>query len=126
MLLSQARFSSVELYNLIDDLFKEDTLGNLRRAQGLVRKAHSFVQGHSRDKVTPWIATAVLHMRRFNKIRVQTFEEAVKAEMKKANQTPGEDRTIVRKPGNPMVRGHGTHETSGINKTTVPPQLRLV
>ena len=125
MILSQARFSSVELHNLIDDLFKKDTLGNLRRAQGLVRKAYAAIQAHGREKATPWIAAAVTHMRRFNKIRVQAFEDALKAEVKKVNLSTGPDRTITRLPGNPMVRGHGTRVATE-KQTTVPPQLRLV
>jgi transposase len=125
MILSQARFSCGELYNFIDDLFKEDTLGHLRRALGLVRKTYAVIQAHGRETATPWITAAVAHMRRFNRIKVQAFEEVVKAEMKKMTLAPGTDRTIVRKPGNPMVRGHGTRETS-VNAVNVPPQLQLV
>jgi transposase len=124
MVLSQARFSHLELHKLIDELFQESTLAHLRRAQGLVRKAFATIQAHGREASSPWIATAVAQMRRFNRIRVQAFEEAIKAEMKKS-AVLREDRTIVRQPGNPMVRGHGTRKSEG-NIETVPQQLSLV
>ena len=124
MILSQARFSHVELYKLIDELFQQDALAYLRRAQGFVRKAFAAIQGHGREKADPWIAGAVAQMRRFGRIRVRTFEEMIKAEMKKTVVSQ-EDRTIVRKPGNPMVRGHGTRQPEG-DDTNVPTQLRLI
>lgn len=125
MILSQARFSHPALHELIDVLFKENTLAHLRRAQGLVRKAYVAIQAHGRQAASPWIEAACTQMRRFNRIRVQVFEELIKAEMKKTSAVSSEDRTIVRQPGNPMVRGHGTHKPEEINKE-VPNQLRLI
>jgi transposase len=124
LILSQARFAHVELHRLVDELFQQDTLANLRRAQGLVRKAFALIQQYDRVTASPWIEAAVTQMRRFGRIRVQTFEEMVKAEMKKTTACQ-EDRTIVRQPGNPMVRGHGTRKTEGL-ATTVPTPLSLV
>jgi transposase len=126
MILSQARFSNLELHKLIDELFIEDALAHLRRAQGMVRKAYSTIQGYGRESSAPWIDGAVANMRRFNQVRVRSFEGFIKAEMKKTNGSK-EDRTIVRKSGNPMVRGHGTRVQS--EETTVVPeqtQLRLI
>ena len=123
MILSQARFSNLELHKLIDELFSEDALAHLRRAQGMVRKAYSTIQGHGREVSTPWIDGAVANMRRFNQVRVRAFEGFIKAEMKKTNLSK-EDRTIVRKSGNPMVRGHGTRAPEE-DKTTVPEQAQL-
>jgi transposase len=108
LLLSQARFIHIDLHGLIDEMFKADTLGNLRRAQGFIRKAHVTVQAHGKTTADPWITRAIESMRRFGRIRVRTFEEFIKSEMKKC--IPQEDRTITRLPGNPMVRGHGTRE----------------
>ena len=124
MILSQARFSHVDLHKLIDELFQEDTLAHLRRAQGLVRKAYTTIQHHGRDTAGPWIAGACAQMKRFGRIRVQAFEDFIKVESKKSPVLQ-EDRTIVRQPGNPMVRGHGTPK-SAENETTVPTQLRLI
>jgi hypothetical protein len=61
-------------------------------------------------------------MRRFNRVRVQLFVELIKSEMKK--QVPSEDRAIVRRPGNPMVRGQGTHRSP--EKPSVPKQIDLI
>ncbi|NJL25868.1 MAG: IS21 family transposase [Calothrix sp. SM1_5_4] len=122
-LLAQARFSHVELHSLIDELFQIDTLANLRRAQGLVRKSFAVIQKHGRESAGPWIAGAVQHMRRFNRVRVKAFEEFIQAEMKKANSNGKEDRSIARKPGNPMVRGLGTPAPSPEDNV---PQLRLI
>lgn len=122
MILSQARFAHPDLHQLIDELFQEDTLAHLRRAQGLVRKAFTTIRHYGRPAATPWLAGAVAQVKRFGRIRVQYFEEMIKAEMKKPK--PQEDRTIVRQPGNPMVRGHGTRLPEAVD--TVPTQLRLV
>lgn len=125
MILAQARFSHADLHALIDELFSHDTLGHLRRAQGLVRKAYLAIQTHGREVAAPWIVGACAQMKRFGRVRVQAFEEFIKAEMKKTTTACREDRTIVRKPGNPMVRGHGTRKPAGDNQT-VPIQLTLV
>jgi hypothetical protein len=117
MLLAQARFSHQSLNLLVDELFQKDTCGNLRRAQGLVRKAYALINEHGRMKASPWIEGAVNQMRRFNRVRVKAFEGYIKDEMKKENRI-GEDRTITRQSGNPMVR----ERVSGAPET----QLKLV
>jgi hypothetical protein len=123
MVLSQARFAHPDLHQLIDELFQEDTCKHLRRGQGLVRKAFTIIKQYGRPTSTEWIAGAVAQMKRFGRVRVQHFEELIKAEMKKTVVT--DDRNIVRQPGNPMVRGHGTRKPEGETQT-VPSQLRLV
>ena len=124
MILAQARFSHPDLHALIDELFKQDTLANLRRAQGLVRKAYSVIQADTRERANPWIAAACAHLRRFGRVRVQLFEERIAAEKKKTAVCQA-DREIRREPGNPMVRGHGTRKPEGVNES-VPSQLRLI
>jgi transposase len=104
-LLSQSKFIHPKLHELIEILFEKDVLGNLRRAQGLIRKAHSTIQLHSHTVASVWIVQAAEHMIRFGSIRVKLFEDLIKAEQKKLK--PQEDRTIVRKPGNPMLRRVG-------------------
>jgi transposase len=123
MILAQARFSHADLHALIDELFILDTIANLRRAQGLVRKAYGAIQTHGREAAAPAIACAVAYMRRFNRVRVRTFEERLSAELKKIPPCQ-EDRAIVRKSGNPMVRGRGTRAPGKIE--AVPTQLTLV
>lgn len=124
MILAQARFSHPELHALIDELFNQDTLANLRRAQGLVRKAYAAIQSDTRERASPWIAAACTYMRRFGRVRVQLFEELIAAEKKKT-AVYREDREIKRQPGNPMVRGHGTRKPEGETQI-VPTQLSLV
>jgi len=121
--LAQAKFSHISLHDLINEIFQEDTLGNLRRAQGLVRKAYQAIQAHG-NEARPWIESAVNQMKRFGRIRVKYFEDLLKAEMKKKTQDSEVDRTIVRKPGNPMVRGHGAPKPA-VNQTAAP-QLTLI
>jgi hypothetical protein len=86
-------------------MYQQEVLGNLRRAQGLIRKSHALIQLHGHSTASPWITQAIDHMIRFNHIRVSVFEKFVKNEQKK--NKPQEDRTIVRKPGNPMLRRAG-------------------
>lgn len=112
-LLSQARFIHVDLHALVEELFQVDTLGNLRKAQGLIRKARTTIQAHGKTISDPWITASIATMRKLNQIRVRTFEEFIKSEMKKS--LPKEDRAITRIPGNPMVRGHGTRKTNEIS-----------
>lgn len=119
-LLSQATFVHPKLRELIEKLFEKDTLGNIRRAQGLIRKAHSILQQYGRTNAEPWIAEAVHSLDRFGRITVKTFEEAIRQEQRKLQRS--EDRTIVRLPGNPMVRGAGEiigSENIQLNLTTV-------
>jgi transposase len=123
MVLAQAKFSHPELHVLIDELFKLDTLANLRRAQGLVRKAYAVIQADTRERASPWIAAACAQMKRFGRVRVQLFEELIAAEKKKT-AVFREDREIKRQPGNPMVRGHGTRKPEA--NSNVPTQLSLV
>jgi hypothetical protein len=124
MILAQAKFSHADLHALIDELFQQDTLAHLRRAQGLVRKAYSIIQADTHERAKPWIAAACAQMRRFGRVRVQLFEELVAAEKKKT-AVCREDREITRAPGNPMVRGHGTRKSAEETKN-VPTQLKLV
>lgn len=123
MLLAQAKFSHPELHAMIDELFNQDTLSNLRRAQGIVRKAYSVIQSDTRERANPWIAAACAQMRRFGRVRVQLFDQLIAAERKKS-AVFREDREIKRQPGNPMVRGHGTRKPEG--QQNVPTQLSLV
>jgi hypothetical protein len=124
MILSQARFAHADLHKLIDEYFQQDTLAHLRRAHGIVRKAYATIQKHGREKAAPWIAGAVAQIQRFGRFRVQAFEDYIRAEIKKS-AVYREDRTIERKPGNPMVRGHGTPKPDGTTKP-VPTQLTLI
>jgi hypothetical protein len=62
-------------------------------------------------------------MQRFAKFRIQYFDTLIAAEKKKTS-IPREDREIQRRPGNPMVRGHGTR--APLLQNNVPTQLWLV
>lgn len=124
MILAQARFSHPALHGVVDELFKEDALAHLRRAQGLVRKAFTVIQEHGRENAASWIEAACAQMQRFGRYRVRVFEDLIAAERKKT-AISREDRAIVRKPGNPMVRGHGTRKPEE-NMNVPTQQLRLV
>lgn len=104
-ILSQARFISAELHSLIDELFKLDALGHLRRALGLVRYARSEIEKYGRVEAEPRIREAVAHMVRFNQMRTRVFKETIERlrQNHQLSQTKI-DREIIRIPGNPMLR----------------------
>ena len=87
------------------------------------RQGYSIIQKHGHTASAPWLAGAIAQMRRFNRMRVNSFEEFITAEMKKVNIDPTLNRSIERKPGNPMVRGHGT---PALEANNIVPMLRLV
>lgn len=111
-LLSQARFISAALHDLVDQLFNEDALGHLRRAQGLIRHARSELTRYGRAEAEVRIAEAIRQMRRFDKVRVSFFEEVLKQLRATVSQGPDADRIIQRKPGNPMLRRAYAAETA--------------
>jgi transposase len=73
--LSQAKFLSPELHELIENLFKENTLWHLRRAMGLVRKSRSEIQKIGALRARENIKKAIEKMKMFNRVRVAYFEE---------------------------------------------------
>jgi transposase len=100
--LSQARFVSADLYQLIDELFQKDALGHLRMALGLVRQAAKEIEYSDKMPAAERIKKAVLEMKLRNRIRCPFFRELL---IKfRSPQRENCDRTIVRKPGNPMLR----------------------
>jgi hypothetical protein len=104
-LLSQSRFIHLDLHALIDELFKENALGHLRRAQGLIREARRERELIGAEKADINIKKAIEQMRRFDKIRVPYFSEHLKILRKNTHlEEENEKRTIQRKPGNPMLR----------------------
>jgi hypothetical protein len=113
MSLSQARFVHPDLHALIEELFQQDTLGHLRRAQGLVRKAYQELQALGREAAEPIIAEAIRRMREYNRMRVSYFTETLAA-LKKQRFHQAEDREIQRLPGNPMLRNQPAVTDTGI------------
>lgn len=107
-LLSQSKFLNAELHSLVVALFNNDTLGNIRRVQGLLRTAVKEINQTSRELASPRIERAVKTMKRFNKIRVAYFQELLAHERKQTIR-PEEERAreITRLPGNPMIRYSG-------------------
>ena len=101
-LLSQSRFIHADLHALVDELFNQDTIGNIRRVQGFIRTCVNEINDTSPALAHPRIKTAVEAMRRFNKFRVAYFQEVLKNLRKKAAQPEG--REITRLPNNPMLR----------------------
>jgi hypothetical protein len=120
MVLSQARFVHTELHVLIDELFQADTLGHLRRAQGLVRRASQELQALGREAGSPIIVEAVNRMRLYNRVRVSYFAETLTA-LKKQRFQRAEDREIRRQPNNPMLRNQPAAVNTG---STTNPQAR--
>lgn len=105
-ILSQARFLSPALHACIDALFQEDTLGHLRRAQGLLRHARDEISRFGRADGESRVAAATAQMQRFAKYRVSFFSEQL-VRLRKQIPAAGAVREIERIPGNPMLRGRG-------------------
>ncbi len=103
-LLSQARFLSKELFDLIVYLFNKDTLSHIRIVQGLVRVATKHVNEAKEKGIQNHIPRAIATMRSYNRFRVAYFEDLLKHYRKEILKA--ENREIVRKPGNPMLRYH--------------------
>jgi hypothetical protein len=106
-ILSQARFLSQHLHDFINDLFNDDTLGNLRRAQGFVRIARTEIKQCGNADATTRIIKVIEEMRRYNKSRTPFFKERLEYLRKCQWQEKIKERDIERKPGNPMLR-HNT------------------
>lgn len=105
-LLSQARFLSQDLQQLVVELFNKDTYGYIRIVQGFVRKAQKHVNQTGRESASVHMAKAVATMRSYNRFRVPYFQQLLEHYRKQILKT--EDRQIKRKPGNPMLRYAGT------------------
>jgi len=117
-LLSQARFLSPDLYNLVDDMFKENALGEIRRVQGLIRETRKEINLIGHQDAKPVIKKAVETMQRYNKVRVPYFKDLL-LRFRKEGLSRNPPETIQRKPGNPLLRHTGaplellTHPTKG-------------
>jgi hypothetical protein len=124
-LLSQARFISPDLHQFIDELFQADSLGNLRRAQGLIRHAREEITRFGRQEATTRVAHAIEQMRRFNQPRVTYFSEQL-TRLRRRTENPDSQacREISRRPGNPMLRNlpqAGAASTNtGVNLQLLP------
>jgi transposase len=101
-LLSQSRFIHPELNRLFVELFNADVYGHLRRCQGFVRSCTKEINTAGHEVASLRIATAIATMRCYDKFRVPYFQ-ALLAQARKQATNPDE-RQIVRRPGNPMLR----------------------
>ena len=110
-ILSQARFINKELHELIKGMFESDTIGNIRRAQGLVREARSEINKHGQKDSEAIISSACDSMQKFNKIRVPFFKELLNKFRKE--KFKAEDRDIVRNHANPMLRYNNNFNEGG-------------
>jgi hypothetical protein len=102
--LSQSKFLNADLAQLIDEMFKENTCGHLRRAQGLVRVSRSELEklGHEQGRLN--ITRAVQEMKRFNKIRVPYFEDLLARYRSEHLQKNGVDKMKIDRRPNPNLR----------------------
>ncbi len=105
-ILSQAKFINRDLHDLIDEIFKEDTLGNLRRALGLVRSAREQMKASGYETAQGFISRACETMKKYKKIRVPYFKELLKGLTKESYRC--ENREIKRGPNNTMLRHNKT------------------
>jgi hypothetical protein len=102
-LLSQSRFIHPDLNALFVELFNADVYGHLRRAQGFVRSCTKEINLAGHEVASVRIATAIATMRRYSRYRAPYFQDLL-AQTRRQTISPGRDREIVRRPGNPMLR----------------------
>lgn len=123
-LLSQAKFVSKGMASIVETLFLKDTLGNLRRVQGLVRLAQIELRDAGREAGEPRIDGACEQLRRFDNFRVRYFEAALQQQRAVAKAQGGRsakaDREIKRFPGNPMLRHTADVRDAGETKIVLP------
>lgn len=103
-LLSQARFLSTDLANLVDEMLKENTCGHLRRIQGLVRVARTEIEKSGADAGRFNISKSVEDMRRFNRLRVAYFEELLARHRSDVLKNKGLDKMKIDRRPNPNLR----------------------
>jgi transposase len=103
-LLSQSRFLSEALASLLDEMFKEDVCGQLRRAQGLVRVSRAEIEKIGAEKGRLNVAKSIDEMRRWNRIRVPYFEELLARHRPGILQKSGVDKMKIERRPNPNLR----------------------
>jgi hypothetical protein len=103
-ILSQSKFLSPDLANLIEDMFKENVIGHLRRTQGLVRVARVEIEKLGHDVARASIKKAIESMRMYNKIRVPYFQEMLLQNRAAAIQTATTNKMTIERRANPNLR----------------------
>ena len=109
-LLSQSRFVHADLHQLVADLLAADVYGNIRRIQGILRVASKEIHAAGREVAIPRIVSAIADLRRLNKIRAPLFADLI--QQQKHALPPTEDRSIARRPGNPLLRYANNTQTA--------------
>ena len=103
-ILSQAKFLSSDLANLIEDLFKENVIGHLRRTQGLLRVARIEIEKCGHEAARANIKKAIESMRLYNKIRVPYFQEMLVQNRAVALQSATQNKMTIERRPNPNLR----------------------
>jgi hypothetical protein len=127
-LLSQSRFIHPDLNQLFVELFNADVYGHLRRCQGFVRSCTKEINTAGHEVASLRIAAAIATMRRYAKFRVPYFQ-ALLAQARKQALNPDE-RQIVRRPGNPMLRypagaAQSADAAAAVTSTPIQESLKL-
>lgn len=103
-ILSQSKFLSPDLANLIEDMFKENVVGHMRRTQGLVRVARVEIEKLGHDAARVSIKKAIESMRLYNKIRVPYFQEMLLQNRAVAIQAATLNKMTIDRRANPNLR----------------------
>lgn len=103
-ILSQARFLSADLAGLVDGMFKENTCGHLRRAQGLVRVSRVEIEKLGAEKARMVITKSIAEMQRFNRIRVPYFEDLLARHRTELLAKPSADKMKIDRRPNSNLR----------------------
>jgi hypothetical protein len=103
-ILSQARFLSQDLANLIDDLFKENVIGHLRRSQGFLRVARVEIEKCGAELARSNIEKSIETMRLYKKVRVPYFQELLLNNRKNILQAATDNKMAITRRPNPNLR----------------------
>jgi hypothetical protein len=109
-LLAQAKYVSPDLHALLEGLFHENTMGHLRRAQGLIREARKEFNLLGRKKAQEVIERAVQTMVDYDRIRVPYFKDLLER-YRKENHQQKEKGHIERRKENPHLRHTAKQQT---------------
>ena len=101
-LLAQAKYLNPHLHELLDQLFQQNAIAHLRRAQGLVRQARNEIKAIGVQKATLSIQKAIESMIRHDKIRVPYFKELL--QHFRLQNLQEQNPNIQRKTPNPLLR----------------------
>jgi hypothetical protein len=89
---------------LVDDLFKENVIGNLRRSQGFLRVARVEIEKYGAELARTNIKKSIESMRMYKKVRVPYFQDLLMSNRKNILQANSDNKMAITRRPNPNLR----------------------